>query len=105
MSFIVGFQCGNIGRGEYLEDDLILDSFTFWVCTRFGVPDGSMNWAGHLWRHCGDDDEAAFRLFFELFEEYLEERARVGPNVIKDRFMKMLDEIRAKESKKLKRRR
>jgi hypothetical protein len=90
-TFIVGFQSGSIGRGPYQEGDLILDSFTFWVCTRFGIPDGAMDWSGHIWRHCGEDDEAAFRMFFELFEEYIKEREQVGPEAIKARFLEMLE--------------
>jgi hypothetical protein len=103
-SFIVGFQSGSIGRGKYQEDDVILDVFTFWFCTRIKVPDGPSDWSGHLWQHCKKDDEAAFRLFFELFEEYLEERAKVGPEVIKARFIKMLEQIYKQEPNKLKRR-
>jgi hypothetical protein len=68
----------------------ILDAFTFWVCTRFSVPDGSMDWAGHIWRHCGEDDEAAFRLFFELLEEYVSDRELHGADAIKNRFMEMM---------------
>jgi hypothetical protein len=98
-SFIVGFQSGSIGRGKYHDDDGVLDAFTFWVCTRFGVPDGASDWAGHIWRHCGEDDEAAFRMFFELLEEYLKERKKVGSKVIKARFIKMLNRISARKSK------
>jgi hypothetical protein len=93
MSFVVGFQSGSAGRGKYHDDDVVLDAFTFWICTRFGVPDGTMNWAGHIWKHCDEDDEAAFRKFFELFEEYLEERAKVGPEAIEARFMNMLKQM------------
>lgn len=93
-SFITGFQSGSIGRGPYQEGDSVLDAFTFWVCTRFGIPDGAMDWAGHIWRQCGEDDEAAFRKFFELLEEYIKDRERLGPEEIKSRFMQMMDKIR-----------
>jgi hypothetical protein len=93
-TFIDGFQSGRIGTGADQEGDDILDVFTFWVCLRKRVSDGSMDWSGHLWRQCGDDDGAAFRMFFELFEEYVKDRAEIGPENIKARFIKMLDEIR-----------
>lgn len=73
---------------------MILDAFTFWVCTRFGVADGAMNWAGHIWSHCGEDNEAAFHRFFELLEEYVKERERLGPEAIKKQFILMIDKIR-----------
>jgi hypothetical protein len=87
-AFLVGYQCGT--RQPGLEGDDVLDAFTFWVCTRFGVPDGSMDWSGHIWRHCGEDDEAAFRLFFELLEEYLRDLELHGADTIKNRFMEMM---------------
>jgi hypothetical protein len=89
-SFLSGYQCG--GRHHpVLDGDDILDGLTFWVCTRFGVPDGSMNWACHLWRQSGENDEAAFRLFFELLEEYVKDRELLGTETIKVRFMEMLE--------------
>jgi hypothetical protein len=94
QNFIVGFQSGSMGRGPYQEGDLALDAFTFWVCTRFDVPDGAMNWAGHIWRHCGEDSEVAFHKFFELLEEYIKEREQHGPEAIKNRFMQMIDKTR-----------
>jgi hypothetical protein len=99
-SFIVGFQSGSIGRGPYQEGDMVLDAFTFWVCTRFGVPDGPMDWSGHIWRHCDEDDEAAFQMFFELLEEYVKNRARTGPEQIKNRFLKMLEKLRNDQIRK-----
>ncbi|SRR5260221_9585363 len=90
QSFLVGFQSG---RRERKEGDDILDEFLFWVCTRYRVADGAMNWAGHLWVQCGKDEEAAFHLFFELLEEYLIDREQLGPDVLKARFMQMLDEL------------
>ena len=44
----------------------------------------SMDWAGHLWRQCGEDDVAAFRLFFELLEEYVRDREQLGAETIKN---------------------
>src|SRR4051812_25598898 len=70
-SFLVGFQSG---RDGCKDGDEILDEFLFWVCTRYRVPDGAMDWAGHLWSQSGKDGEAAFRLFFDLLEEYLRDR-------------------------------
>ena len=86
-AFLVGHQCG---RSQRAEGDDILDEMTFWVCTHYGVPDGSMDWAGHLWRQCGKDDVAAFRLFFELLEEYVRDREQFGADGIKTRFMEMI---------------
>jgi len=89
-SFLSGYQCG--GRHHpVLEGDDILDGLTFCVCTRYRVPDGSMNWAGHLWRQSGENDEAAFRLFFELLEEYVKDWELLGTETIKVRFMEMLE--------------
>lgn len=93
-SFIVGFQSGSIGRGPYQEGDLILDAFTFWICTRLGVSDGAMDWAGHIWRQCREDDEVAFRKFFELLDEYVKDREELGPEAIQNRFMQMMDKMR-----------
>jgi hypothetical protein len=75
-----------------VEGDDVLDALTFWVCKRYGVPDGPMDWAGHLWRQSGEDDEAAFRLFFELLEDYVRDREQLGPEVIKARFLQMLEQ-------------
>ena len=87
-SFLVGFQCGRIST----DDDSVLDTFTFWVCAHYGVPDGAMDWCGHIWHQAGKNEEAAFRLFFELFELYLKDREANGSESIKARFMTMLQE-------------
>ena len=43
-TFITGFQCG-----QHLQNDTsVLDSFTFWVCHHYHVPDGSRDWSGYL---------------------------------------------------------
>jgi hypothetical protein len=86
-SFLVGYECGRV---QPAEGDDILDSMTYWVCTRYGVPYSSMDWSGILRRQCGEDDEAAFLLFFELFEEYVRDRERLGAEGIKTRFMEMM---------------
>jgi hypothetical protein len=78
-----------------MEGDDVLDSLTFWVCTRFGVPGGPMDWAGCLWRQSGENDEAAFRLFFELLDEYVRDREQLGPEIIKTRFLQMLEQQKA----------
>lgn len=92
-SFLVGYECGRLD-GQARDGDDILDSLTFWVCTRYNVPDGAMSWAGHLWRQSGEDDEAAFRLFFELLEDYVRERQQLGADTLKSRFMEMLEHHR-----------
>ena len=86
-SFLVGHQCG---RGQPAEGDDILDGMTYWVCARYGVPCSSMDWSGILWRQCGRDDQAAFRLFFELLEEYVRDRDQLGTDGIRTRFMEMM---------------
>lgn len=93
-SFIVGFQSGRIGTGVHQEGDDVLDAFTFWICLRFHVPDGPLDWSGLLWKQCGKDDEAAFRMFFDLLDEYLKDRAELGHQVIKARFIELIVKIR-----------
>jgi hypothetical protein len=95
-SFVVGFQVGSFGKGEHQEGDLILDAFTFWVCTYFEINMGPMDWSGHIWRQCGEDPEVAFHKFFELLEEYIKKREEIGPEAIKAQFMEMTDRIRVK---------
>jgi hypothetical protein len=94
-AFLVGYQSG---RQALAEGDEILDSLTFWVCTRYGVPDGPLDWSGHFLRQCGEDDEAAFRLFFELLEEYVRDREQLGPEGIKAGFTRMLEQHDKHES-------
>jgi len=91
-SFILGFEMAQV-----VDDDTsVLNAFTFWVCHHYGVPDGSRNWHGHILERAGGDDAAAFRLFFELFEEYLKDREAVGPEAIQARFIAMLEELNRK---------
>ena len=80
-------QCG---RGAPAEGEDILDSMTYWVCTRYGVPYSSMDWSGILWRQCDEDDEAAFCLFFELLEDYVRDREQLGAEGIKSRYIAMM---------------
>jgi hypothetical protein len=88
-SFITGFQVG-----QHLKDDSsILGHFTFWVCHRYGVSDGGMDWSGHILERADGDEAVAFRLFFELFEQYLEEREKIGPEAIQARFVAMLAQM------------
>ena len=87
-AFLSGYQCG---RQPPAEGDDILDALTFWVCIRYGLSAGSMNWCGHLWRRCGEDEEAAFRLFFELFDEYLGDWEQLGYEGIKSRYMQIIE--------------
>ena len=89
-TFITGFQCGQ----AWNYDTSVLDSFTYWVCHHYQVPDGAMNWSGHLLQRAGGDEAAAFRLFFVHFDEYLKERETIGPEAIKARFISMLEQMR-----------
>jgi hypothetical protein len=90
QSFVVGFQSGRFGHVD--DDDLILNGFDFWICTRYRI-NLSANWPGLLWLQSGKDDEAAFRLFFELLDDYLRDRELLGPDVLKARFMQMIEEL------------
>lgn len=92
-TLITGFQCG-----QRLHDDTsVLDSFTFWVCHHYGVPDGARDWSGHLLERAGGDEAAAFRLFFQHFDEYLKERETIGAEAIKARFITMLEQMHKDE--------
>lgn len=82
-SFVNGWKCG--GRQAY-EGDEILDEMSMWVCTRFNVSMGAGNWALHLLWQSGEDEKVALNLFFELFEEYIKDRERLGPEGIKELF-------------------
>jgi hypothetical protein len=89
-SFIVGFQLGRYDN--FGDDDLILGEFDFWICTRYRIHH-SANWAGLLWLQSRNDAEAAFRLFFELLNDYLKDREQLGPAVLKSRFMQVMAEL------------
>ena len=92
-SFINGFQAA-----KHLKDDTsVLNEFTIWVCHHYGVPDGARNWYGHILERAGEDEAAAFQLFFEHFEDYLKEREKIGPGAIKARFIAMLEELHRNE--------
>ena len=94
ISHLRTFICG-IQVGQHLKHDTsILDSFTFWVCHHYGVPDGARDWSGHLLKQAGGDESEAFRLFFQHFEEYVKERETIGAEAIKARFIMMLERIR-----------
>lgn len=92
-SFILGFEMAQFIKG----DSGVLGEFTFWVCHRHGVVSGS--WYSQILERTGWDEEAAFRLFFEYFKEYLSERDQIGPEAIKARFMALIDEWHQKEKK------
>lgn len=59
-----------------------------------------MEWSAHIWRHCDEDDEAAFQMFFELFEEYIKDHGCLGPEEIKGRFLEMLEKLRIQKDRK-----
>jgi hypothetical protein len=88
-SFLTGFQCGQ----QWQTDSTILDAFDWWVCTHYNISDGAMDWCGHIWHQAGKNDEAAFRLFFELFELYVKDRKEIGADGIKTRFDDMLHRL------------
>jgi hypothetical protein len=100
-SFVVGWQTGRAGTGVYLEGDDILDVFFFWLCLRFDFPDGygTMSWADILSQQCKGDDEAAFRMFFEVLEKYIQERAEIGPAALEANFRELSKNARRKKTK------
>jgi hypothetical protein len=82
-TFIVGVQVG-----QHLKHDTsVLDGFTEWVCHRYSVPMGARDWSGHILERVSGDEVAAFQLFFEHFEEYLQERDRIGADAIRERYI------------------
>jgi len=86
-NFVLGLQ-----MSQWTKDDGVLAEFTFWVCHHYGVPDGAMDWYGHILERAEWDEVAAFRLFFEHFEEYLKDRETIGAEGIKARFTAMLQQ-------------
>ena len=89
-TLITGYQHGRLGQPTVVGDD-ILDSMTIWVCTRYRIQSGSMSWASLLWQKCGEDDEAAFKLFFDLLEDYVSDRQNLGAEGIEKRYMQMIE--------------
>ena len=89
-TFIVGIQVGQHLR----YDATALDGFTEWVCHRYRVSVGGRDWSGHILEQAGGDEVAAFQLFFEHFEEFLQERERIGTEAIKDRYVALMKEIK-----------
>jgi hypothetical protein len=84
QTFIMGYQMGRCGT----DDTTVLDGFDFWVYHRYRHG-GSRSWAQELLKQAGGDEAAAFDLFVAHFDEYLEERERIGTPAIKARFMTM----------------
>jgi hypothetical protein len=89
-SFVSGYICGK----QSGNDKEGIESFTFWVCTRYRVPTGAGNWAVHLWWQCGEDDKKAFELFFELFDEFVRDLEGLGPDTVKARYLEMERQLR-----------
>lgn len=77
------FQGTQVGQRLAAEDFKVLDAFDDWVCWRYRVPGYSLSGLGHILKRANDDQEAAFRLFFQYLEEYLLEREKLGPEGIK----------------------
>jgi hypothetical protein len=90
-SFYVGFQTGRHGAGE---PDMTLDALTFWVCLRYKETMGAADWSTLLLRQSNNDAEAAFRLFFELFEQYIADRERLGYEGLKASYLAMAETLR-----------
>ncbi|MDB6058875.1 MAG: hypothetical protein JWO95_2719 [Verrucomicrobiales bacterium] len=57
---------------------------------------GSSDWSTILVRQSDGDDEAAFKLLFELFEQYVADRERLGYEAIKSSYLKMEKEFHEK---------
>ena len=47
------------------------------------IAEGPMNWRDHILERANGDEAEAFRLFFEHFNEYVNERGKIGPEGIK----------------------
>jgi len=92
-SFIVGFQSGSIGRGPYQEGTWSWTHSHFGFARVLALPMASGLVRTYL-RHCDEDEETAFQMFFELLEEYVKDRERTGQEQIKNRFLKMLEKLR-----------
>jgi hypothetical protein len=87
LSHLRTFLAG-IEIGQQLQDDQrVLDAFTFWVCHRYQVPMGGLDGFGHILNRVAYNEPQAFEIFFELLEEYLQERERVGYDEIKARYL------------------
>ena len=71
----------------------VLDAFTFWICHRYRVPEGGLDGLGRILEHAGYDETAAFDIFFELYEEYVRDRERLGYEEIKARYLAMVREL------------
>jgi hypothetical protein len=84
-TFLNGIQVGQ----HLKHDPSVLDAFTFWICIRYQITMGASDGFGHILERVGGDDAAAFDLFFELFEEYLQERQRIGYEEMKARYLAM----------------
>ena len=74
QSFLTGYNLGQTSP----DDSGLLDGFTAWVCTYYGVPEGAMCWSGHLSQQAGGDERAAFDLFFQHLGPYLDDVASIG---------------------------
>jgi len=80
QTFICGASVGN----RYGQGLSALDAFDEWVLWRHGVPDLSDGgWPRLILKRAGDDEAAAFQLFFNYLEEYLVERDRIGADGIR----------------------
>jgi len=78
-TFIVGMQVGQTVEFDHVA----LDGFNEWVCFKYQTPASGMGWPGRILERAGNDETAAFQLFFEEFEEFLKERESIGTEAIK----------------------
>src|SRR4051812_10277382 len=82
-TFIIGIQVG-----QHLKyDATALDGFTEWVCHRSRKIMSGQDWSGLILEQAGGDEEAAFQMFFQLFEEFSKERERIGSGGIRAQYL------------------
>lgn len=72
-SFMVGYEVGAATTTRELTDDLRFHEFNDWVAKRLGYASSVPGWCNMILEKAGDD-EKAYKMFFELLEEFKGER-------------------------------
>lgn len=73
-TFITGFYLGQ----PLTNSEDILECFTTWVAEHYRVAPGAKSWSIILLEQAGNDDSAAFELFYKHLDSYLDDRAAIG---------------------------
>ena len=69
--YIEGYLAGARDFGCF-QRDIKYYNFTKWITQKYDIKDKTIDWAGILIRISGDD-ENAFYLFWQVWDEYLNE--------------------------------